>query len=92
MSIKIVLTEKEILERSNDSQLGEFVRCKYLKEKSEIKTSEYNGEYDICIVCGKESPYRQSTHIDLRNNRLNRLPGNLCKTLHATTSSRQSVI
>ena len=66
MSIKIVLTEKEILERSNDSQLGEFVRCKYLKEKSEIKTSEYNGEYDICIVCGKESPYRQSTHIDLR--------------------------
>lgn len=24
-------------------------------------------EYDTCVICGKETPYLRSTHIDLRN-------------------------
>ena len=29
----------------------------------EIKTED---EFDKCVICGKESPYKRSTHIDLR--------------------------
>lgn len=29
----------------------------------EIKTSD---EFDKCVICGKDSPYKRSTHIDMR--------------------------
>jgi hypothetical protein len=32
--------------------------------KVEEETKE--DEYDKCVICGKESPYLRSTHIDLR--------------------------
>jgi hypothetical protein len=46
MSIKVTLTEKEILDTPNE------------------ETKE--DEFDKCVICGKESPYLKSTHIDLR--------------------------
>jgi hypothetical protein len=30
--------------------------------ENEIKSNEY----DVCVMCGKQSPYKRSTHIDLR--------------------------
>jgi hypothetical protein len=97
MSIMVNLTEKEILNTPNDSELGEKVRAKYWEQR-EIQTEEQklrekddesyilvtddngmvigmhlpsendftdNG-YDKCVICGKVSPYKTTTHIDLR--------------------------
>ena len=36
-----------------------------IKEIDESLLSRQN-EYDKCVICGKESPYTMSTHIDLR--------------------------
>jgi hypothetical protein len=121
MSIKVTLTEKEILDTPNDSMLGELTRNKYWQArrdqegpryddedfgiiigedglvKSIIRpytcsicggdTSEIDYDYlvgydhlgcvlkqeeitkdtlDKCVICGKESPYLRSTHVDLR--------------------------
>ena len=121
MSIKVTLTEKEILETPNDSMLGELTRNKYWQARrneegpqyddedfgivigenglvkkiihpytcsicggdtSEIdydylvgydhlgcvlKTEEENPDsFDKCVICGKETPYLRSTHIDMR--------------------------
>jgi hypothetical protein len=79
MSIRITLTEKEILETPNNEQLGELVRNKYWKEKDGVEDIDYDMDYfglndrkegltsyDKCVMCGKESPYLMSTHIDLR--------------------------
>lgn len=62
MEILITLTEKEILETSNNLSLGEKVRNKYWEAK---KISE-QPQYDKCVICGKDTPYLISTHIDLR--------------------------
>jgi hypothetical protein len=88
MSIKVTLTEEEILERPNYYQLGEFVQNKYwqarrdsegpqfddehflltIDEEGLVNSINYNNlkELDKCVICGKESPYTKSTHIDLR--------------------------
>jgi hypothetical protein len=121
MSIKVTLTEKEILDTPNDSMLGELTRNKYWQArrdqegpryddedfgiiigedglvKSIIRpytcsicggdTSEIDYDYlvgydhlgcvlkqesenkdtlDKCVICGKETPYLRSTHIDHR--------------------------
>ncbi len=121
MSIKITLTEKEILDTPNDALLGELTRNKYWQARrdqegpqyddehfgmvigddglvksiirpyrcsicggdtSEIEydylvgydhlgcvlkqESEKSDEFDKCVICGKETPYLRSTHIDLR--------------------------
>lgn len=78
MPIKIILTEKEILETPNNSELGELVRNKYWREKNIIEEPEFGDihfdtiiddgfiRYDKCVICGQESPYLYSTHIDLR--------------------------
>ena len=74
MSLKIKISEKKILEYLNDTQLGSYIRGKYLTLK---KTNEENNVldmgqipdydvYDKCVICGKESPYKVSTHIDMR--------------------------
>jgi hypothetical protein len=81
MSIRITLTEKEILEIPNNEQLGEIVRNKYWLEKTGVEDIIYDKiyfglndgkegltSYDKCVMCGKESPYLMSTHIDLRVN------------------------
>jgi hypothetical protein len=122
MSIKVTLTEKEILETPNDSMLGELTRNKYWQARRDHEGPQYDDEhfgmiigedglvksiirpytcsicggdtseidydylvgydhlgcvlkveeetkadeFDKCVICGKESPYLRSTHIDLR--------------------------
>jgi hypothetical protein len=62
MEILITLTEKEILETPNNEILGEKVRNKYW----EVKRNSEQPQYDKCLICGEDSPYLISTHIDLR--------------------------
>jgi len=64
MSIEITITEKEILENSNDFALGSLVREKYWETKQEMET--IMDSHDVCVLCGKETPYLRSTHIDYR--------------------------
>jgi hypothetical protein len=121
MSIKVTVTEKEILETPNDSMLGELTRNKYWQARRNEEGPQYNDEdfgivigedglvkkiihpytcsicggdtseidydylvgydhlgcvlkteednsdaFDKCVICGKESPYLKSTHIDMR--------------------------
>ena len=112
MSLKVILTENEILKIPNDYELGGHVRqkmceisqdfkygrgsdknyethphkkspwvcsiCgesteeidgKYLQGYDHIKCKlmvDKNVEYDHCVICGKQSPYTRSTHIDYR--------------------------
>ena len=61
MEINITLTEKEILERPNDMELGKYIRGKFNHEKFID-----NNSYDKCVICGKESPYLKSMPIDSR--------------------------
>jgi len=74
MSLRIKISEQEILERPNDAQLGSYVRAKYftikeINEESNVldmgQIPDYD-DYDKCVMCGKESPYKVSTHIDMR--------------------------
>ncbi len=37
MSIKIKITEEEILSKPNDSELGSYIRYKYLVQKDSLK-------------------------------------------------------
>ena len=122
MSIKVTLTEKEILDTPNDSMLGELTRNKYWQARRDHEGPQYDDEhfgmvigddglvksiirpytcsicggdtseidydylvgydhlgcvlkveeetkedeFDKCVICGKESPYLKSTHIDFR--------------------------
>lgn len=121
MSIKVTVTEKEILETPNDSMLGELTRNKYWQARRDEEGPQYDDEdfgivigedglvkkiihpytcsicggdtseidydylvgydhlgcvlkteedssdaFDKCVICGKESPYLKSTHIDMR--------------------------
>ncbi len=121
MSIKVTLTEKEILDTPNDSMLGELTRNKYWQARRDQEGPQYDDEHfgmiigddglvksiirpytcsicggdtseidydylvgydhlgcvlkhesenkdmlDKCVICGKESPYLRSTHIDHR--------------------------
>ncbi len=119
MSIKVTLTEKEILDTPNDSMLGELTRNKYWQARRDQEGPQYDDEhfgmiigedglvksiirpytcsicggdtseidydylvgydhlgcvlkvedtdqYDKCVICGKETPYLKSTHIDYR--------------------------
>lgn len=47
----------------NDYELGYYLRgaVKYWLQKGIIKI-----QYDTCIICGKETPFRRDTHIDHR--------------------------
>jgi hypothetical protein len=94
MSIKIYVTEEEIMSTPNDYELGELVRKKYWIEKEHQEIRNYDNEkfatlvddtglitgvhfkrdndfvddgYDLCVVCGKKSPYLTSTPISLRS-------------------------
>jgi hypothetical protein len=97
MSIIVNVTEQEILNLPNDSELGEFVRQRYWREREQRDLKDYDDEkfiifadetglvkgihipkeshtndeytqngYDKCVVCGKVSPYKSTTHIALR--------------------------
>ena len=121
MSIKVTLTEEEILGTPNDMELGEKTRNKYWQARRDHEGPQYDDEhfamvigddglvksiirpyrcsicggdtseieydylvgydhlgcvlkeeiekpdnFDKCVICGKETPYLRSTHIDLR--------------------------
>ena len=121
MTIKVTLTEEEILSTPNDSELGELVRNKFWQARRDQEGPQYDDEhfgltigedglvksinrsftcsicggdtseidydylvgydhlgcilkeeevrpdaFDKCVICGKETPYLRSTHIDLR--------------------------
>lgn len=121
MSIKVTLTEKEILDTPNDAMLGELTRNKYWQARRDQEGPQYDDEhfgiiigedglvksiirpyrcsicggdtseieydylvgydhlgcvlkqeqenpdnFDKCVICGKETPYLKSTHIDMR--------------------------
>jgi hypothetical protein len=74
MSIKLKITEQEILDKPNDSELGSYVRQKYQIQKQTMDKDVDilslgqipDDEPESCLMCGKLSPYTRSTHIDLR--------------------------
>lgn len=88
MSIKVTLTEEEILTRPNHYELGELAQQKYWQARRNLEGPQFDDEhfsltvneeglvqsinydnfnkFDKCVVCGKETPYTRSTHIDLR--------------------------
>lgn len=74
MSIKLKITEKEILDKPNDAELGSYIRRKYLVQKETMKRDVDilslgqipDDEPDRCLICGQLSPYSKSTHIDFR--------------------------
>ena len=74
MSIKIKITEEEILSKPNDSELGSYIRTKYIVLKDSLKHEKDvlslgqipDDEPDMCLICGQSSPYSKSTHIDFR--------------------------
>ena len=53
MSIKVTLTEKEILETPNDSMLGELTRNKYWQARRDEEGPRYDDE-DFGIVIGED--------------------------------------
>jgi hypothetical protein len=93
MSVKITLTQQEILDRPNYYDLGEFVTQK-MYEEIEFQNHRASDDkfiivadddglvkgiyippvldnvtedgYDLCVICGKKSPYKIETHIDMR--------------------------
>lgn len=74
MGIKIKITEEEIICKPNDSELGSYVREKFMVQreslKREIDTLSLgqipDDEPEKCLVCGKFTPYMKSTHVDMR--------------------------
>lgn len=75
MSLNVKISEKEILGKPNDAELGSYVRNKYLtlkkiNEENNVldmgQIPDYNS-YDKCVVCGEESPYKVSTPVDMRH-------------------------
>ena len=74
MGIKIKITEEEILSMTNDIQLGSYIRKKYMVQKETMNRDIDmlslgqipDDEPEVCLVCGKLTPYSKSTHIDLR--------------------------
>jgi hypothetical protein len=65
MEIKVVVTEKEILNITNDDELGRWVRKEFWK-LADNKLYDNDIEYDHCVICGKQSPYTKNTHTNER--------------------------
>ena len=74
--ITVTLTEAEILATPNAYALGEIVQERYWNQKNRenefvrsLKMSQPElpfPEYDLCVVCGQESPYTQGHDVDFR--------------------------
>lgn len=50
---------------TSDVDFDYLVGTDHLGCKLKEEALEKN-DYDVCVICGKQSPYRASTHIDLR--------------------------
>ena len=74
MSIKVKITEEEILSKPNDAELGSHVRTKYIVLKDTLKKEQDvlslgqipDDEPERCLVCGEFTPYSKDTHVDFR--------------------------
>lgn len=74
MSIKIKITEQEILDKPNDAELGSYIRRKYMVQQQSIKKDIDildmgqipDDEPERCLICGEFTPYTKGTHVDLR--------------------------
>ena len=68
MDLNIIITESEILNTPNDVSLGELARSKYWDKRNELeKIFDIDPDsFDICILCGRETPYLKSTNISDR--------------------------
>lgn len=73
--MNIIVTEQEIIETPNYYKLGELVAKRYWQLKNESinslnqqVVSEYvsSDGFDLCIICGKKSPYYSHAAIDCR--------------------------
>jgi hypothetical protein len=64
----VVLTEQEILSIPNNYDLGEHVRKKLweMNHPNPKIQSKIQSKIDKCVICGKDTPYLETTHIDLR--------------------------
>ena len=70
----IKLSKQEILGNPNDMELGSYARRKYILRQELMKQENDildmgqipDDEPEICLVCGKVSPYNRLTHIDSR--------------------------
>lgn len=85
MSIKIKISEKEILDNPNDAVLGSYVRTKYLIHKKNIQENDvlslgqipdYNSK-EKCVLCGVETTYEVSVPVDYRTGYIEGV-GQLC--------------
>lgn len=63
--ISLYLTEEEILNFPNDTDLGKYIRRKYWDLHRQTQEKEFV-EYDICRICGVVSPYTKETNIENR--------------------------
>jgi len=59
--VTITINEKEIYHNPNNEVLGDYVRKKFNHEMYVNRNS-----FDKCIICGEETPYLVSTHVDDR--------------------------
>jgi len=49
------------------------------------------GEYDTCIMCGVETPYKRNVHIDLRTGYIEGA-GQLCKACYDRGTERRQIL
>lgn len=73
--MNIIVTEQEIIETPNYYKLGELVSKRYWELKNEKTTNVSKGEdldyvsldgFDLCVICGKKSPYYSHAMIQNR--------------------------
>lgn len=68
--MKIIVTEEEILSTPNYYELGMKIHTRYLAQKERreevVESITTTNEYDVCNICGKQSPYLKTDHIDIR--------------------------
>lgn len=66
--MNVIINEDEILKNPNYFNLGKLVYEKYWKQKDSKVHTEYvtDDGFDLCVVCGKKSPYYTIANIDNR--------------------------
>lgn len=66
--MNIIITEEEIKNNPNYFELGKLVSEKYWKNKTvnSYNTFVSDDGFDLCVVCGKKSPYFKIENIENR--------------------------
>lgn len=66
MSLSLLITKEEILKLPNNYDLGSYVRKKYNRISEQINSYVSDDGYDLCVICGKKTPYKTEEHISSR--------------------------